>query len=72
MFVNGKSWRSIHGDLRIGNIRKALKDLNIPNNITAADEATFKKLFTSDVPEIKLNKIKEKINTSKKFHSDLS
>ena len=71
MFVNGKSWRSIHGDLRIGNIRKALKDLNIPNNITAADEATFKKLFTSDVPEIKLNKIKEKINTSKKFHSDL-
>lgn len=71
MVVNGKRWRSIHGDLRVGNIRKALEELNVPNNITAANEASFRKLFTSDIPEIRMNKIQEKINISKKFHSDL-
>ena len=71
LVVNGKRWRLIQADLRVGNIRKALNEIKIPNNITVADEATFKKIFTSQVPEIKLNKIKERINASKRFHSDL-
>ena len=46
--VNGHRWRSCQTDMRVGNIRKVLKQMKIPNNITAADEALFKKTISSN------------------------
>ena len=71
LLVNGKRLRASLADIRVGNIRKVLRDMKIPNNITAGDEAAFKKLIGSKVPEIEINKMNRNINTAKKFHSDL-
>ena len=71
LVVNGQRWRKCQADLRVGNIRKALREMKIVNNITAADEVAFKKMFTSKVPEVDINKMKKNIDASRKFHSDL-
>ena len=69
--VNGYRWRVSQADLRLGHIRKVLKEMKIPNNITAADEAIFKKLISSKVPEVEINKMNNNIKAAKRFHSDL-
>lgn len=69
--VNDIPLRLAAADIKVGNIRKALSTLNIPNNITTLQEQSYKQLLP-DISAITYVEDSERLYQSvRRVHSDL-
>lgn len=69
--INDARLRDLEGDFRVGNVISGLNKANVATTISAGDEALFRNAISKDVPDLDIKNMEMKINSAKKFHSDL-
>lgn len=70
--VNGVRWRDKVTDLRVGNVRQTLHDMQVHANVSPADESAFKSVLRSqDLPDFVVSDLETDTRYAKRVHVDL-